>query len=205
MLKIVFKSFTCIVISFFLVTMCTLPATAQQDSTADYMQVPGPLTFDNTTYHLAWSSKPTDNYFKQQYLAHGDSMAHYSKMLVMDILIDTIKPKSLVYYKLNSLAQRKKVDAITDYHLIQSPDSTQYIVDFVQSEGSPAGSYVEWNAYLYKAFKDANGHKGVLLFGISMRAYGDKAEDFMGKLRDTREEVIGQLMKYQLPAAKVNS
>jgi len=178
-------------------------AHAQQD-VADYMHVPGPIIFNASTYYLEWSAKPVDNYYKQQYVVKGDTIAHYKKLVLIDVLLDTLPPKELVYYKLRALEQRKKTDAAMDYHLITSPDSSEYIVDFIQSEGRPATEYVEWNAYLYKAFKDINGHKGVLLFGVSMRAYGNKITDFVGSMRDRREDVVKQLMQYPLPVVKIS-
>lgn len=202
--KKVYQLFTRIIILTAVGLSVTLTSHAQQDSVKDIMGLPGPLEFNKTTFNLAWSAKPTGNYFKQQYLAQGESLERYHKVLVIDILLDTIKPKALAYYKVRSLEQRKKVDAVADYHLIQSPDSSEYIVDFIQSERTPANNYIEWNAYRYKAFKNADGKKGVLLFGISMRAYGNKEEEaLISNLRDVREDIIGQLIAYKLPAIKV--
>ena len=180
-------------------------AFAQEADVADYMHIPGPVIFNNVTYYLEWSANPADNYYKQQYLAKGDSLAHYKKLVVVDALLDTVSAKDLVYYKLRSLEQRKKTDAAVDYHLIVSPDSSEYIVDFVESEGLPVTEYVEWNAYIYKNFTDVNGHKGVMLFGTSMRAYGNKITDFIGALRDNRENVVRQLMQYPMPVVKINT
>ncbi len=182
--------------------LSTKSSFAQQVVT-DYLNVPGPVLFGNANYYLAWSSRPVDNYYKQEYLAKGDSLEHFSKLVLIDVLEDTIKPKELVLLKLKDLKERKKTDAVVNYNLIQSPDSTEYIVDFVESEGVPKTDFVEWNAYLYKAFKDINGHKGVMLFGISIRSYGNTAADFFGSLRDLREHIINQLIAYTVPQVNI--
>lgn len=174
-------------------------ATAQDSTVADYITVPGPIQFANDNYFLAWSAKPTDNYYKQEYLPKGDSVNHYNKMVLIDVLYDTSKPRDLVYYKLNALAKRKKTDAAVDYHLIQSPDSSAYILDFAESEGFPRIKFVEWNAYLYKNIKDVKGRKAILLFGISIRGYDDKVTGFIDRMGDMREKILQQLIHYQPP------
>lgn len=174
-------------------------AAAQGAAVTDYVNVPGPIQFGNDNYFLAWSAKPTDNYYKQEYLPKGDSLSRYSKMILIDVLYDTAKPRDLVYFKLNALAQRKKTDAAVDYHLIQSPDSSAYIVDFSESEGFPRTKFVEWNAYLYKSVKDKKGRKAILLFGISLRGYDDKVTDFINRIGSMRERIIQQLIQYQTP------
>lgn len=165
----------------------------------DYLHVPGPVKFDNVNYELAWSSHPADNYYKQEYLVKGDSLSHFDKMVLIDVLDDTVKPKDLVYLKIRSLESRKKTDAVVQYNLIQSPDSSEYILDFTVSEGSPKINLVEWNIYRYTSFTNKSGKKGVLLFGVSSRSYGNKVTDFFGSLRDLRESLTNKLISYQIP------
>lgn len=198
-IMVVFKRFfTCLLLPIF-GTGFAINATAQDSTVTDYINVPGPIQFGSDNYFLAWSAKPTDNYYKQQYLPKGDSLNRYSKLVLLDVLYDTSKPRDLVYYKLKALAKRKKTDAAVDYHLIQSPDSTAYIIDFAQSEGFPRTKYVEWNAYLYKNIKDTKGRKAILLFGISLRGYDDKVTSFIDRIGDTREKILQHLIQYQTP------
>ena len=165
----------------------------------DYLNIPGPIKFDNKNYNLAWSSRPADNYYKQEYLAKGDSLTHFNKMVIIDVLDDTVTLKDLVYLKIHALENRKKIDAAVSYNLIESPDSSEYILDFSESEGMPKVDFAEWNVYRYKTFKDNAGHAGVMLFGISVRAYGDKVPSFIGSLRDLRETITSQLISYKIP------
>ncbi len=165
----------------------------------DYLNIPGPIKFDNVNYNLAWSARPADNYYKQEYLAKGDSLAHFNKMVIIDVLDDSVTPKDLVYLQVHALENRKKIDAAASYNLIQSPDSSEYILDFTESEGMPKVDYAEWNVYRYKAFKDNAGHNGVMLIGISTRDYGNKVPDFIGSIRDIRESVTNQLIGYKIP------
>jgi hypothetical protein len=186
-----------------LVILLVKTAGAQQPA-IDYMHIPGPILFDNETYYLAWSSRPVDNYYKQEYIAKGDSLEHFKRLVLLDVLEDTVKPADLVYLKIKDLNKRKKTDLVVKYNLIESPDSSQYLIDFVESEGMPKIDFVEWNAYLYKAFIDKKGHKGVMLFGVSTRSYGNNAADFIGALSNLRESVIQQLIKYPVPEVNLD-
>jgi len=193
------RIFTCLLFAMLLIGKAD-NAAAQGNNVTDYINVPGPVQFGTNNYFLAWSAKPTDNYYKQQYLPKGDSLSRYTKMILIDVLYDTSKPRDLVYYKLNALAKRKKTDAAVDYHLIQSPDSSAYIVDFAESEGMPRVKFVEWNAYLYKSIKDTKGRRAILLFGISLRGYDDEVTGFIDRIGDMREKILQQLIQYQTPA-----
>jgi hypothetical protein len=177
----------------------------KDDQAKDYLNVPGPIKFDNVSYNLAWSANPVENYYKQEYITKGDSLERFNKMVLIDVLEDTLQVKDLVYMKINSLEKRKKEDAVVNYKLIQSPDSTEYIVDFVLSEGTPKVDFVEWNAYRYTAFTGKSGKKGVLLFGISIRSYGNNVPDFFGSLRDTRDKIITELMNYKIPPVVIQN
>ncbi|HWB26419.1 MAG TPA: hypothetical protein VG738_13120 [Chitinophagaceae bacterium] len=187
----------------FFVLFCKASA---QDTVKDYLHVPGPVTFDSTDYHLIWSSHPLPDYYKQEYLAKGDSLEHFNRLVLVDLLFDdSLKPKDLVYQEIRGLESRKKFDAVVQYNLIQSPDSTEYVLDFAESEGAPLIKFVEWNAYLYKPYTDQNGHKGVILLGVSTRSYGNSTADFMGTLPALREKIIQQLMAYPVPRISVNA
>ncbi|MBV9152261.1 MAG: hypothetical protein JO204_10855, partial [Alphaproteobacteria bacterium] len=80
----------------------------------------------------------------------------------------------------------------------------EVIVDFVLSDYTynKAGSLVEWNAYRYAALKDQGGHSGVLMFGLSRRAYGDDATEFLRRLKAVRPAETDALAKYTLPAVR---
>jgi hypothetical protein len=76
------------------------------------------------------------------------------------------------------------------------------MLDFVLSANTPDGkhiSIVERNVYRYKAFTDKSGKKGILLFGISTRGYGNGTNDFFASLKANRKALVDQLAKYTIP------
>ena len=173
------------------------------DTVIDYLNVPGPLTLDKTHYNLAWSSHPNSQYFKQEYIPTTDHIEHFNKMVFIDVLTDTFTLQEVVSLKIRQLEKMKIDDPVINYKLIQNSDSTEYILDFVMSQGSPRLDLVEWNIYRYKTFVDKAGHKGILLFANSIRSYGNSITDFFGSLSATRKRMISILIKYELPEVQI--
>jgi hypothetical protein len=167
----------------------------------DYLNIPGPLSFNGTNYNISWSAHPTAAYYKQEYLEKGEDANRFNKMVMMEaVLSSTLQPKDAVAAKMAELDQRKKTDALVNYQTITNAAKTEYIFDFLLSDGpASAPNIVEWNAYRYKIFTDKSGHKGIMLFAISMRAYGDKVKPFLNSLKEVRPKVITSLTNYNLP------
>ena len=57
-------------------------------------------------------------------------------------------------------------------------------------------------AYRYAMLKGTNGNSGVLLLGLSRRAYGDATTQFLRALKSARPPTIDALAKYPLPAVR---
>lgn len=77
------------------------------------------------------------------------------------------------------------------------------ILDFtLGGETSKGETIVEWDAYRYAPLKNKDGNSGVLLFGLSRRAYGDDSTEFLRGLKSTRLTEIDVLAKYRLPVVR---
>jgi hypothetical protein len=63
---------------------------------------------------------------------------------------------------------------------------------------------VEWNAYRYKPYTDKAGHKGVLLFGISHRAYIEEIIPFLKSLKEYKSGQMRGLIAYPMPEIQLN-
>ncbi|MBV9016319.1 MAG: hypothetical protein JO213_16100 [Alphaproteobacteria bacterium] len=184
--------------------MIGFAAAARSDDAVDRLSVPGPLSFDAKTYRLSWSSHPTANYYKQEYLPAGETSEHYQSMLLLDAIAQGATVEAVVSALVDRLRLRKSTDPIVNFAIFKSPTNGEVIVDFVLSDYTynKAGSLVEWNAYRYAALKDQGGHSGVLMFGLSRRAYGDDATEFLRRLKAVRPAETDALAKYTLPAVR---
>jgi hypothetical protein len=180
-----------------LLAAAAMPASAQ-DAT-DRLGVPGPISFDGRSYELAWSSNPQPNYFKQEYVPAGEALATYGSMVLVEVVTSGGGVKEALSGQVQMLNERRASDPLVNFDIIQNQQTGEAILDFILSSKDEKGEYiVEWNAYRYVPRQP----DGVLLFGVSHRAYGnDAARSFLTNLRAFRPGQIDLVAKQELPAA----
>src|SRR5579871_178830 len=148
----------------------------------DYLNVPGPLTFDNTNYNLAWSSHPSENYYMQEYIPQSDSIDNFNKMILINIITsNSIKIDEVVSAKISELTKMQKANPVIQFKVYNNKKTGEHMIDFLLSENEPDGNHlklVERNVYRYKQFVDKSGQKGILLVGTSTRSYGHDIYNF---------------------------
>ncbi|MBS1526902.1 MAG: hypothetical protein JST19_14705 [Bacteroidetes bacterium] len=172
----------------------------------NYYNIPGELTFDSLQYKLSASYHPNDNYYKQEYIPSGESADHFKKMVTIDFVVADVKAKDLVTAKIKELQQRKKSDPVVQTDLMSNAERDEYILDFILSEQAGGKlTIVERNVYRYKNYTDSTGHKGVLLFAVSQRGYGDDIVSFFGNLKKNRVNDINKVAKYDMPNVQIQN
>ncbi|HTW52292.1 MAG TPA: hypothetical protein VME45_10395 [Stellaceae bacterium] len=172
-----------------------------EEPVAERLSVPGPITFGPETYKLSWSSHPSANYYKQEYLPDGQASEHFRQMVLVEATLLEADVAHVAASQVQWLDNRKATDPLVNYAILKNPKTGEVILDFVLSADEPKQDYlVEWNAYRYALLPQKDGKRGVLLFGISRRAYGDDTTDFLRALKSTRSQEIDALAKYKLPA-----
>ena len=171
-----------------------------EDDVINYFGISKDITFSNLVYKLAWSSHPNLQYYKQEYVPDGENVNRFHNMVLVDFIQRDIPVMDVVASQVNVLEKRKKTDINCRYALVNNKDSSEYILDFMMSEVSGSNiNILEWNAYHYKIYTDKAGHKGVLLFGVSHRAYNEEAAPFLTELDEYRDKHRKALIKFPLP------
>ena len=186
---------TTLLFGFFLTTF----SFGQTTKPTEYLGVAGPILFDNGSYNLAWTSHPTDNYYKQEYLAKGDTIERFKKLILLEVLTVKTKLKDVVATKVAELKKMKVANPVVNYETFEKDG--EIMLDFIVSENTPDGKYlniVERNVYRYKSV-DKNGQKCVLLFGVSERAYGDDIDKFFPNLKAHRGDLINAVGAFDIP------
>lgn len=176
----------------------------QTSKPTEYLGVTGPILFDNRSYNLAWTSHPTDNYYKQEYLAKGDTIEKFKKLIFLEVLTGKTKLKDVVAAKVAELKRMKATNPVVNYETFEKDG--EVMLDFLVSENTPDGKYlniVERNVYRYKSLVDKNGQKCVLLLGVSERAYGDDIDKFFPNLKAHRYDLINLVGAFDIPEVTI--
>ncbi|KKC31227.1 hypothetical protein [Devosia psychrophila] len=172
-----------------------LPAFGQEDAVG----IPGPISFQETDFALAWTSHPFPAYFKQEYLPEGETVEAYNQMFMVDVLTEGGTPETTAADVIAGLEERKANDPVVNYAMVANDATGELILDFLVSDSSTGTIIVEWNAYRYVPYGE-----GFVLYAISRRAYGDLASDFIGGLKDWRTASISALASMELPDVQLD-
>ncbi len=179
---------------------------AQPTKAHDYLNVPGPIDFNKASWHLSWSSHPSANYYKHEYLTAGDNVERFKKMLMLDFLTGQVAVTDLAAAKIAELKKMKETNPIVQYQVFQN--NGEVLLDFLLSANSVDGKKVdiiERNIYRYKAVTDKSGQPGVLLFGLSERAYGDDVEKFLTSLKSNIQVLRNAVATFNIPAISISA
>lgn len=180
-----------------LAILTLIPSVAQ----SDLLGVPGPISFQGEDYALAWSSQPSDTYFKQEYVPEGQKVEAYQDMILVEAVTGAVTPMEAAAAQIQTLEARKGSDPVVNYDVMQNEATGEVLLDFLVSDLAADPVVVEWNAYRYQALGDG---EGVALVAISRRGYGeDGATSFMTGLGSMRSETINALANLSFPAVSI--
>lgn len=96
--------------------------------------------------------------------------------------------------KTAELKRLQPANTAVRYETFTHPKTGEYLIQFLLTATAADGGIgiAEQNVYRYKTFTDGNGKTGLLLFGISRRAYGVAVPAFMAAIaKDTAALVNG--------------
>jgi hypothetical protein len=174
----------------------------------DYLNVPGPILFENKSFNLNWSSHPAANFYKQEYIVKGDLTEKYTSMILIDVITDQENIKDVVSAKITELKKMKETNPVINYEVINNPTTGEYMIDFLLTANSPDGksiSIVERNIYRYKLITGKSGQKNILLFGVSSRGYGTGVDKFFASLKANRKDLINKVAQFKMPEIAVKN
>jgi hypothetical protein len=177
---------------------------ARSDRAAvDRLSLPDSIEFNGESYRLSWSSHPTPYYYKQEYLPPGQTSERFQRMVLIEATVRGVDINDAVAAQVSMLNKRKSTDPTVNFAVFKNPKNDEIILDFILSAKDPKGEdVVEWNAYRFAALRGKGGASGVLLLGISRRAYGDDATNFLRRLKSARPAEVNALATYPLPVVR---
>ena len=174
-----------------------------QKKVEDYLHLGDKYRFDNKDYKLVWSSHPASNFYKQEYILPNENVEKYTRMIMIDFLEGDLTPKDAISNFVNNLENSKKQNPIINYQMYEREN--EYMLDFIISKNSQDGKEVlilERNVYRYFRINTPK-RKGVLLFGISDRAYTKKEMDNMfSVLKNKKLDLVNKIIQIEVPKIK---
>jgi hypothetical protein len=183
-----------------------LSSFAYAQKPVDKLNVPGPIKVNKKTHVLAWTaSPPSGNFFKQEYIPAGENLNKFTSMVLVDVSLDNVSLKDIVAAKMNELKKMKETNPMVNYEVFQK--NGEYLLDFLLSANSADGKtmeIVERNVYRYQIFTDKSGKKAVLLFGVSVRSYGNDIDNFLKKLKADKSALLNEVAKFSMPAISIS-
>ena len=168
------------------------------------MNVPGPIIINKDSFKLAWSSHPSSNYYKQEYIRSKDKIDRFTKMVIVEVLIGEAKAADLTKAKVSELKLLRETNPLVNHEVFQK--NGEILVDFLLSENSADGkkvNIIERNVYRYKEITDKNGKKGVMLFAIIERAYGSDVDSFLLSLKKNKSTLANTVAAFALPVITI--
>lgn len=166
----------------------------------NYMGIPGPVVFQKKSYQLIWSSHPDASLYKQEYLVAGDGFPNYKSMITIDFVIAATSVDDAVRTKLRELEQLKKTLDV-NYEVIANAATGEQIIDCLlgQRAADDTKSIYEHDLYRFKAVTAKSGQKGIVLYALSNRAYGNDIQPFLTRLKAERKVLVADVAKAAMP------
>jgi len=182
--------------------------TKQNNETANviknYLNTPQVINYDGNKFNLLFSNNSPDNLYSQEYIQEGDILEKFNQMILVSFMETDVSAKDLAIAKSKEIENRKSTDVMANYQLSENKDKGEILLDFLLSDGSTdENMIVEWNSYRYINHTDKSGKKGVLLLGLSKRAYGDKYKDFLSELKVNRKKYNTSFVGLEIPETEI--
>ncbi len=167
----------------------------------DLLSIPNPLEYDGTEFFLARAKQRSKTLFQQQYIPKDEQLENFNQIIDFSFFNKEIEMELAVRQKVESVQSRKD-DKFAKVNVTESPDGTEYIVDFYISEAPEKGdSFIEYDIYRFKKF-DNGTQKSFLMLNYAKRIYGDlkSAAKLLAKQRD---QLMTGMIEYKIPEIKV--
>jgi hypothetical protein len=184
-----------------LLLLFSLPfLTLKGDDPIDYLGVKGPLKFNKNVFELAWSAKPNESSFVQEYLPKGETVDHFNEMLTLNLFITNLTVEDAIRMRVSDLNNNKSIKA-SNVSVTENPDGNEKMVDCTIT----AGNVAEFVIYRFKQIDLPNDRKGLIVFSYSKRNYGDTVEKFITDLKTERITLLNTMIATEMPKVTIKS
>ncbi|WP_434353081.1 hypothetical protein VH441_07740 [Psychrobacter sp. HD31] len=178
----------------FLSVLFITTANANSEPT-EYLSIGKEIEFNGEVYELKWSSHPSKEYYKQEYLRKNDSLPEYEKMLMVEAIKGDFPAIYVANGKINELEGWKSINPIVSYEKFEY--GKEIVLEFILS----SGNIYEWNIYRYRNEKNESGNY-LVLYAYSYRNYVSNEEEkntFLNTIVTTKANLVKKVGNIELP------
>jgi len=175
--------------------------TKAQSEPTEYLSVGNKIEFNGENFELKWSSHPSKEYYKQEYLRKGDKLPIYEKMLMVEAVKGDIPATNVATGKINELENLKKRNPDVNYEKFENEEKNEIILEFVMSDGK---SIYEWNIYRYQNQSNESGNY-LVLYSYSYRNYISNEKEkikFLNEIKKMKKDLVKKVGEIELPNVK---
>ncbi|MFD2934873.1 hypothetical protein [Spirosoma flavum] len=171
----------------------------------NFMEIQGPISVQKNAYQLAWSAHPDASLYKQEYLAVGDNFPNYKSMVTVDFAVTGSTVDQAVETKVRELENLKRTNPIVNYEVISNPATGEKIIDCLIGTNATdvQTNLIERDIFRFKQVKAKSGQRGILLFAVSVRKYGNEVTPFLLKLKSDKAMLVNEVAKLSMPEINV--
>lgn len=189
------------IITIGLLSLLCISASKLNADPIDFLSVGKNIEFNKESFELKWSSHPSDNYYKQEYLRKDDKFPKYKKMIMVEAVEGEISGNQAAEGKIMELENWKKKNPIVKYQKIENKEKNEVLLDFILTDGK---SIYEWNIYRYQNQKSKSGNY-LVLYSYSHRGYITNKEEeakFFNSVKEIKADLINKVNAISLPNVK---
>ena len=172
---------------------------SQETEVVDLLSIPGPIEFNGNEFLLNWSKQNSKTLSNQQFLPRDETIENFTELINFSYFNKEIDIELAVRQKVESIQKIMKDDKYADVNVTESPDGTEYIVDYTVSNQSEKGEgFVEYNVYRFKNL-DKAGKKSFLILSYAKRIYNEDYRATSKLLQKQRNALLNAMIEYKIP------
>ncbi len=171
----------------------------------NFLSIPGPITIQKQAYQLTWSAHPDASLYKQEYLAVGDAFPRYKSMVTVDFVVTGSTVDQAVSAKLRELENLKQTNPIVQVEVIRNAATGEKLIDCLigNAAADDRSTLAERDVFRFKAVNAKSGQRGILLFAVSVRRYGNDITPYLTRLKADKPLLVNEVAKLSMPVIQI--
>ncbi len=155
------------------------------------------ISFNNVEYFFTNSEKQDSlSNNKSEYLLPNELISQFSHKFCLEINDKESDLTIATKLKVKELLQRKKSDLKLRFDMVENPEGTEIIIDYLKFE--PSKNYVEYNVEKYKVLTLSEEKKVISIYRYTSRSYENDIPSFVQYITENKGIYIDAMRAFNL-------